>query len=334
MKKKRQHCLYCGTGITKKEEDNVLRDYCPDCHCFFYENPLPVVSSILDSSRNILLVKRDRRPSRGLWCLPTGFAEAGENIEDAALRELEEETGIRGRISRLLDVHSYNSRFYGDLLFLTFVVEQTGGKLEAGDDCSHARFFPASKMPRLAFRPNKFAIDAYINSKKDYWAIVDSIKHGDTALQKPEVSKNDLTRRLVNVIIKNREEINDRWVEEVVSNPSTSQYHNYDRKKIYNLCDRMISRVILWLGGLYEVSRIKIFYSKLGKDRRREGFKISASLSALSLLRRHIWDVALSQGEWHKNIDLYVTFELQRRMTIFFDLAAFYMTRGYEEGEL
>ena len=95
MKKKRKFCLYCGGTTIKKHEDNVRRDFCPSCNSYFYENPLPVVSSIVESSRRILLVKRGRPPSKGRWCLPSGFAEAGESIEEAALRELVEETGIR-----------------------------------------------------------------------------------------------------------------------------------------------------------------------------------------------------------------------------------------------
>jgi len=138
-----------------------------------------VVSTIVDESRQILLVKRDRAPRKGLWCLPTGFAEAGESIQDAALRELHEETGIKGKITRLLDVDSYKSRFYGDLLFLTFVAEKTGGKVRAGDDSAQARFYPIDEIPPLAFRPNDRALSAYIKSKKDYWAILDSISHPD-----------------------------------------------------------------------------------------------------------------------------------------------------------
>lgn len=331
MKKHRRFCLYCGNSIIKKLEDNVLRDFCPSCKSFFYENPLPVVSSILDSSRNILLVKRDRRPFKGYWCLPTGFAEAGESIEDAALRELEEETGIKGKILRLLDVDSYKSRFYGDLLFLTFVVEQTGGKLAAGDDSIKAQFWPVEKTPLLAFRPNRRALTAYIKSKKDYWTILDSIEHADKNSRKPEVSKNALTRRLVNVIVKNKEEIIYSWIEEVASSKSTAEYHKFDRKKLFHIGDRIISQIILWLGGLYDINHLKTFYIKLGRERRREGFKVSETLSALSLVRKHIWDFAVERGVWHKNIDIYMTFEMQRRMTIFFDLAIFYLTHGYEE---
>jgi hypothetical protein len=76
---------------------------------------------------------------------------------------------------------------------------------------------------------------------------------------------------------------------------------------------------------------VKSFYAKLGRERKRAGFKISETLSALSLIRKHIWTLALAQDALQKNLDLYMTFELQRRMTIFFDLATFYLTRGHEE---
>lgn len=330
MKKQRKHCPYCGEIIIKKYEDNVQRDFCPACKSFFYENPLPVVSSILESSRQILLVKRDRAPSKGLWCLPTGFAEAGESIEQAALRELEEETGIKGKIVKLLDVDSYKSRFYGDLLFLTFVVQQSGGKLCAGDDCTQAMFWPVNKLPPLAFRSNKRALDAYIKSRKDYWAIFDLIEHADKKTLPPTIAKNSLTRRLVNIIIKNKEKIIEQWLEDVAVNPSTAEYHKVERDVLYNICDRILSQLTLWLGGLHDVEKIRSFYTKLGRERKKSGFKISGALSALSLIRKHIWTFSLAQDALQKNLGLLMTFELLRRMTIFFDLATFYLTKGHE----
>jgi ADP-ribose pyrophosphatase YjhB (NUDIX family) len=331
MKKKRKYCIYCGSETTKKYEDNVRRDYCPACNSFFYENPLPVVSAIVESSRRILLVKRARKPSQGLWCLPTGFAEAGESIEEAALRELEEESGIKGKIIELLSVDSYKSRFYGDLLFLTFVVEQTGGKLLAGDDCSEAVFWPVNHLPSLAFRSNKKAIETYIRRKRDYWAILDSIEQSDRKSAKAPLAQNALTRRLVNVILKNKEKIIDTWIEDVFTNPTTAEYHDAERKVLYSICDRVLSQILLWLGGSQDVEKIRIFYTKLGKERRNNGFRISGALSALSLIRKHIWTVALTQGALQKNLDLYMTFELQRQMTIFFDLATYYLALGHEE---
>lgn len=331
MKKKQKHCLYCGGPTVKKNEGNVRRDYCPVCNSYFYVNPLPVVSSILESQRQILLVKRERAPFKGMWCLPTGFAETGESIEQAALRELEEESGIKGKIVKLLDVDSYKSRFYGDLLFLTFVVERISGKVCAGDDCSQARFWPVNKLPPLAFRSNKLALDAYIKSRKDYWAIFDSIEHADNKSLPPAVANNSLTRRLVNVIIKNKEKIIDQWLDDVLMNPTTVEYHGMERKVLYNICDRILSQLTLWLGGLQDVAKVRGFYLKLGRERRKSGFKLSGALSALSLIRKHIWTFALAQDALQKNLELYMTFELQRRMTIFFDLATFYLTKGHEE---
>jgi len=331
LKKQRKHCLYCGEIITKKYEAGVPRDYCPTCQTFFYENPLPVVSCIVESSRKILLVERDRPPSRGSWCLPTGFAEAGESIESAALRELQEETGIKGKIVRLLDVDSYKSRFYGDLLFLAFVVEQTGGKLTAGDDCTEAKFWPLTKLPPLAFSSNKKALDAYIKSRKDYWAIFDSIEHAEDKKIPPKIAKNSLTRRLANFIVSNKNDIISQWLEDVTANPSTAEYHNYDLQTLQRIGDKILSQLTLWLGGLYDVSRIRNFYTKLGRERKNAGFKVSEALSALSLIRKHIWKLGLAHDALSRNLGLYMTFELQRRMTIFFDLATFYMTRGYEE---
>ena len=331
MKKTRKFCLYCGGQIAKRKEDNVLRDCCSNCHCFFYDNPLPVVSTIVDDSRQILLVKRDRAPFKGYWCLPTGFAESGESIEDAALRELQEETGLKGRITRLLDVDSYKSRFYGDLLFLTFVVEKSGGKLSAGDDSVQARFWPINEIPPLAFRSNRRALAAYIKSKKDYWAILDAIEHRDDKTLPARKAANSMTRRLITVILRNKEKMIDQWIEEMTTNPSTAEYRNSESRALYNICDKIISQITLWLGNIYDIDHIKNFYIKLGLERKKTGVKISGVLSALSLIRKHIWDVALAQGALQKNLDLYMTFELQRRMTIFFDLATFYITRGYEK---
>jgi 8-oxo-dGTP diphosphatase len=331
MKKQRKFCIYCGGSIIKKKEDNVLRDCCSQCHSFFYVNPLPVVSAIVDESRRILLVKRDRAPFKGHWCLPTGFAESGESIEDAALRELHEETGVRGKISRLLDVDSYKSRFYGDLLFLTFVVEKTGGKVMAGDDSAQARFFAVDRIPPLAFRSNRRALDAYVKSKKDYWAILDAIEHRNDKMSPALKAANSLTRRMINIMMKNKGKMIEQWIDDMSGNPSTAEYHNYGRDILYNVCDKIISQITLWLGNAYGTDRLKNFYIKLGRERKMAHVRIGGVLSALSLIRKHIWDVALAQGALQKNLDLYMTFELQRRMTIFFDLAVFYVTRGYEE---
>ena len=331
-KKKRIFCPYCSGRIINKKEGDILREYCPVCNIFFYDNPLPVVSSILVKDREIVLVKRLNKPYKGMWCLPSGFAEIGESIEKAALRELEEETGVKASIIKLIDVDSCNNYFYGDLIFLSFEVEQTGGKLVAGDDAIDVKYFPVEKIPKLAFKSNTKAIENYIKGKLDYWAIVDSFSLTLDEKQIRDKKKNLLSDSLIDVIEKNSELIADLWLRDVTSNKSTPGYHQFNKQSLFERFQIVISQYSKWLGGAYDKYDVKNFYMQLGKKRRKEGFALSEVISSLSLVRKHVWEFALSYGIWHKTIDIYMMLELERRMMLFFDKASYWIIKGYETG--
>ena len=174
LKHKRNYCPQCGKNIITKKEGDTKREYCVECKLFFYNNPLPVVSAIVTKDRHILLVKRKDPPYKGKWCLPSGFAEVGESIEEATLRELKEEAGIEGEITALVDVDWTKNYYYGDLIFHTFEVEQMGGEMKAGDDASDVKYFPIHNTPKLAFKSNTKAVETFIKSKAEFWAIIDS----------------------------------------------------------------------------------------------------------------------------------------------------------------
>ena len=308
----------------------MSREYCQVCGIYFYENPLPVVSAILVKDRKVLLVKRGRRPYKGKWCLPSGFAESGEKITQAALRELNEETGIYGKIVQLQDVDSCTNYFYGDLLFLTFEVEQTGGEPRAGDDAEEVRFFPLTKVPRLAFPSNTKALQTFVAGKKDYWAIVDSFTlaaRDENQLEK----ENLLSDNIVELIEERSDHIANLWVKDVQSNRSTPTYHDFDQQLLFHMVFLIMSHFGQWLRGSYHGQDIASYYLNLGKKRKKEGFHISEVVSALSLLKKHIWEFALSQGVWSRTIDIYMFLELEKRMSLFFDKATFHMAKGYEE---
>ena len=65
--------------------------------------PVAGVSVCVVREGQVLLVKRANRAAQGLWSLPGGKVELGEPLQDAALRELKEETGVKADIVRLLD---------------------------------------------------------------------------------------------------------------------------------------------------------------------------------------------------------------------------------------
>jgi len=328
---KRQYCSKCGKTVSSKSEDGTLRDYCVDCDTFYYDNPLPVACNIVMDKRKILLVKRKNAPYEGLWCLPMGFAETGESIEAAALRELKEEAGIVGKIIGLVDVKSGSSDMYGDLLHITFETEWKEGDVLAGDDASALNFFPFDNLPDMAFRSNIEAIEKFISSKEEYWAILDSFSRSVGKKEPGQEMGDFLSDSLVRLIEKNADIITRQWIDEVTCRKSTPSYANFDPEALFERNNEVIRHFDDFLGGNYSNKDIRKFYRKLGKDRKSEGFSLSEVISALSLSRKCIWEFALSHGMWNKPIDVYMALELERRMMLFFDKASYHIARGYEK---
>ena len=330
MPKKRTYCPYCSNKITHRKEGDILREYCVPCDTFFYNNPLPVVSTIVVKDRKLLLVKRKYEPQKGEWCLPSGFAETNESVQEAALRELEEETGIIGKIIDFVCVDSAVNKMYGDLIFVTFESEWIDGELLAGDDAEEVQFYPFENLPPLAFESNTKAIRRYVAGKKEFWEIVDSfslsVSNSGTMMNKG----NYVSDKLITLIENNAEIIANRWLQDVRTNKSTPTYAISDPEFSLQRNHVVISQYGKWLGGFYNDNDIRKFYRKLGSDRKSEGFALSEVLSAISLTRKHIWEFALSQRMWTSTIDIYMTLELERRMMLFFDRASFYVARGFE----
>jgi 8-oxo-dGTP diphosphatase len=168
-------CNYCHGSLARKRIEDRERLVCENCGEIYYENPLPVVSVIVaNQKRELLLVKRAREPAKDMWCFPIGFAESGESIEDAALRELKEEAGIDGKILELVDVYSESNEIYGGVLVVSFEAERVSGTEIAGDDAIDFDYFPLANLPKLAFPSQKRALKKFLALKKDSWNMTDA----------------------------------------------------------------------------------------------------------------------------------------------------------------
>lgn len=87
--------------------------------------------------------------------------ELGEAPEQAALRELEEETGLTGRISHLLGVMSTPNAQYHTVLIVAYLVRDYRGTLVPGDDASEAAWFLHRDLPEIAFTSHSHFIMEY-----------------------------------------------------------------------------------------------------------------------------------------------------------------------------
>ncbi|MFH1416734.1 MAG: NUDIX domain-containing protein [Planctomycetota bacterium] len=325
MPLKAKYCSQCGESVAVREIDGKHRDVCPSCDTVFYQNPLPVASSVvLNKDRQVLLVKRRNEPHKGMWCLPIGFAETGETIADAAGRELKEEAGIEARKVRLLDSDSFESEFYGDLLIVSFEMEKVGGEEAPGDDAEEVRYFPLDVLPPLAFSANKRAIDVCVEAHRDEWAIRDSFD----GLQSEE-DRELLSDALVSLIRDHAEEVTRGWFDEVRSNPTTASYQKVDPNDLFAGVYGTLSRFGGWLKGDEADEEVRSFFRSLGRRRHSQGCAVHEVISSLTLLRKHVWMFARGQGVWERPIDMYRVLELSRRIAHFFDKAMYHMTVGF-----
>ena len=127
-----------------------------------YERPSVTVDVVILTMRRrrleALLIRRKHWPFEGLWAIPGGFVNPDESLEDAARRELEEETGVR-------DVYLEQLYTFGDphrdprtrvitVVYYALIRDETL-KVAAGDDAAEARWFPVYDLPPLAFDHEK-----------------------------------------------------------------------------------------------------------------------------------------------------------------------------------
>jgi len=303
------------------------RDVCSVCGHIFYQNPLPAAAAlVLDDDRRVLLVRRKHPPSQGKWCLPIGFAEMGETIAEAALRELKEEAGITGRVVRLIDADSWSSQFYGDLLVVTFEVEKVSGSETAGDDADEVRYFPIDQLPPLAFPSNEKAIRLCADLHEDDWAIRDSFR----SLEEGS-GERMLSDTLVGFVSESAAYVARLWLADVRSNRTTTGYMRLDPDSLLEECATGLKLLGRWLEGESTDEEIRSFYRALGRRRRAQGVRSYEMLSAVMLLKKHIWTYARSQGVWQRPVDTYRVMELQSRFAVYFDKAVYHLMRGYEE---
>lgn len=104
---------------------------------------------VLDGDR-VLLARRGRAPSAGKWSIPGGLVDLGERLEEAAIREVEEESGLRVRLLGLCGVIDRVVREQDAVRYhyviVDYVAECVGGRLEAGSDAAEVRWVAVSEL--------------------------------------------------------------------------------------------------------------------------------------------------------------------------------------------
>ncbi len=152
-------CPLCASGLVDRTVDGVTRLVCPSCEFVHYRNPVPASGVVLVENGKVLLVQRKFEPRVGMWTLPAGFIEAGEDAPSCAVREMKEETNLDVELVRLFNVYSAFDDPRTAVVLILYLGRRDGGDLRCGDDASDARFFELNKLPaEIAFRAHRSAL--------------------------------------------------------------------------------------------------------------------------------------------------------------------------------
>src|SRR5471030_513755 len=126
---------------------------------YTYEYPRPAVSVDVvivtrEPKPRVLLIRRKHEPFEGMWAIPGGFVDMDEPLDDAARRELFEETGVR--MKKLVQLHTFGDPQRdprGRNISVTYLALVDADKLapRAGDDAAAVGWFSLHRPPRLAF---------------------------------------------------------------------------------------------------------------------------------------------------------------------------------------
>jgi 8-oxo-dGTP diphosphatase len=117
-----------------------------------------VIYTIQDNSLKILLVKRGLEPFKGKWAIPGGFVRIHEDLEEAAKRELEEETGVKDvYLEQLYSFGEPKRDPRGRVITVAYMalINSEKIKLQAATDTTDVQWFPVKKVPALAFDHKK-----------------------------------------------------------------------------------------------------------------------------------------------------------------------------------
>lgn len=137
-----------------------------------HKNPIPTVDAIIVKNSQILLVKRKKEPFKEMWVLPGGFINEGEKAEDAAKREVMEETSLEIELDSILGVYSDPNRDpRGHIMSIVFIgrIISNGSKTMpvAGDDAADTRWVDLETMNNENFGfDHKKIVGDYIKWKQ------------------------------------------------------------------------------------------------------------------------------------------------------------------------
>jgi ADP-ribose pyrophosphatase len=136
--------------IVLEESETLMTDFKDD----YPDYPRVAVGAIVFKNDEVLLVRRAQPPSQDIWAIPGGRVEIGETLQQAAEREIFEETGVKIRAREPIFTFDYidrndDGRVRFHYVIVDLMAEYLSGEPQAGDDAADARWVSSRAIRRL-----------------------------------------------------------------------------------------------------------------------------------------------------------------------------------------
>ncbi len=151
-------CPTCASPLEVREVADKQRPVCPQCGRVVYYDPKVVATAIVQRQGKVLMLRRANQTGYGLWSMPGGYVDRGEVVEEGAVREVEEETGLVVRVDGLVGLFSESEN---PVMVVAFAAHEVGGSLKPGAEALEVGFFPLDELPPLAFPRDQQILDRW-----------------------------------------------------------------------------------------------------------------------------------------------------------------------------
>lgn len=204
------YCPVCGEPLERRVVGDRERLYCPACGFVHYHNPVPSVGILIEMDGGVVLVKRGSSVKPGLWALPSGYIEADESVEEAAIRESREETGLDVELIDLLGIYSFPEGPPTSGIIVFYRARPVGGSLRAGDDAVDVRVFAPDDLPAMPFRTHHQALQRW-SSLQQKGCESDNGPVESFIIRPAEQSDAPAIRELLQLIDANQDLTDEQW---------------------------------------------------------------------------------------------------------------------------
>lgn len=161
------YCPRCGTRVHYEARYGKVRPVCAQCGWIHFVDPKVAAAVLIEHEGRVLLVRRANEPFRGLWTLPAGFINGGEDPAEAAVRECLEETGLSVRVTQVLEIVSGREHERGADFIIVYQAAVLGGELKPDDDVDAVEWFERASLPPLAFRATQLVLSREVQGTSD-----------------------------------------------------------------------------------------------------------------------------------------------------------------------